>query len=97
MKVDKQLVEKLADLAKLNFTEAEKEKFVSEFRQILEFVERLNEVDTTGVEPLEYVSGLNNVLRKDEVQQEITHEEALRNAPVRDTDYFKVPKVIQKK
>jgi aspartyl-tRNA(Asn)/glutamyl-tRNA(Gln) amidotransferase subunit C len=96
MTVDKALVDKLATLAKLQFTEEEKEAFVKDFARILQFVDKLREVDTTGVEPLLYMSDEVNVLREDTPVQTITKEEALRNAPAKDSDYFKVPKVIQK-
>jgi len=96
MKIDKHMVEKLADLAKLEFNEQEKDKFVDEFSQIIAFVEKLDEVETIGVEPLAYVNNLSNVFREDEIKQEITHEEALKNAPEKDSDYFKVPKVLNR-
>lgn len=97
MKVDKPLVEKLAELAKLEFDEKAKEEIITDLNNILTFVEQLNEVDTTNVEPLTYITDEVNVLRTDEVKQEITKEEALKNAPLKDSDYIKVPKVIQKK
>jgi aspartyl-tRNA(Asn)/glutamyl-tRNA(Gln) amidotransferase subunit C len=56
--------------------------------------EKLNEVDTEGVEPLIYMSDNENVLREDEVVQSISHEDALKNAPKKDSDFFRVPKVI---
>jgi aspartyl-tRNA(Asn)/glutamyl-tRNA(Gln) amidotransferase subunit C len=62
--------------------------------KILEMCEKLNEVDTEGVEPLIYMSDNENVLREDEVVQSISHEDALKNAPKKDSDFFRVPKVI---
>jgi aspartyl-tRNA(Asn)/glutamyl-tRNA(Gln) amidotransferase subunit C len=94
--VDKALVDKLAFLAKLDFTEEEKAAFIKDFTRILEFVDKLKEIDTTGVEPLQYITDEVNVLRDDVQKPTITKEEALKNAPVKDSDYFKVPKVIQK-
>lgn len=96
MTVDKALVDKLAALAKLQFTEAEKEAFIKDFSRIIEFVDKLKEIDTSGVEPLRYVTDEVNVLREDIQEQTISKEEALSNAPVKDSDYFKVPKVIRK-
>lgn len=96
MKVNKQLVDKLAELAKLEFDEKSKAEIVNDLNNVLTFVEQLNEVDTTNVEPLTYITDEVNVLRKDVVKQEITKEEALKNAPLHDSDYIKVPKVIQK-
>jgi len=96
MPVDKALVEKLADLAKLEFTEGEKEKFIADFSKILRFVDKLQELDKTGIEPLQYITDEVNALREDEPEQVITKGEALKNAPDKDSDYFKVPKVIRK-
>lgn len=96
MKLDLQTVEKLAELAKLEFIEQEKAELLNDLNRILEFMDKLNELDTTGVEPLVYMNDEVNVLRVDEVIQELTHEEALLNAPKKDSDYFRVPKVLEK-
>jgi aspartyl-tRNA(Asn)/glutamyl-tRNA(Gln) amidotransferase subunit C len=96
MKLDLQTVEKLAELAKLEFSEQEKAELLNDLNRILEFMDKLNELDTTGVEPLVYMNDEVNVLRADEVIQELTHEEALLNAPKKDSDYFRVPKVLEK-
>jgi len=96
MKVDSQLVDKLAELAKLEFQNEAKEEIIHDLNNMLDFVDQLNEVDTTGVEPLIYMMDEKTISRKDEVKQKITKEEALKNAPLRDSDYFKVPKVIRK-
>jgi aspartyl-tRNA(Asn)/glutamyl-tRNA(Gln) amidotransferase subunit C len=96
MQLDLQTVEKLAELAKLEFNEQEKAEILGDLNRILAFVDKLNELDTTGVEPLVYMNDEVNVLRADVVVQEITHEEALLNAPKKDSDYFRVPKVIEK-
>jgi aspartyl-tRNA(Asn)/glutamyl-tRNA(Gln) amidotransferase subunit C len=97
MRIDKDLVEKIAHLARLQFNETEKVKIEADLNRILDFMETLNEVDTSKVEPLIYMNDEVNVLRKDEVIQTITHEEGLSNAPKKDTDYFRVPKVIEQK
>ena len=97
MRIDKDLVEKIAHLARLQFNEKEKVKIEADLNRILDFMETLNEVDTSKVEPLIYMNDEVNVLRKDEVIQTITHEEGLANAPKKDTDYFRVPKVIEQK
>ena len=96
MKVDTQLVDKIATLAKLRFDDEAKGKIVQDLGDILTFVEKLNELDTTGVEPQIYMIDDVNVLRKDVVQQVITRDEALSNAPLHDSDYIKVPKVINR-
>jgi aspartyl-tRNA(Asn)/glutamyl-tRNA(Gln) amidotransferase subunit C len=97
MRIDKDLVEKIAHLARLQFNDTEKVKIEADLNRILDFMETLNEVDTSMVEPLIYMNDEVNVLRKDEVIQTITHEEGLANAPKKDTDYFRVPKVIEQK
>ena len=97
MKIDSKTVDKLADLAKLEFDEASKEEIVKDLNRIVSFVEKLNEMDTSNVEPLVYLTEDTNVMRADEVKQEISQQDALKNAPKRDSDYIKVPKVIDKK
>ena len=96
MKIDRETVDKIAHLARLDLTEAEKERSITELSEILSFMAKLNELDTAGVEPLIYMNDEVNVLRADEVIQEMTREEALLNAPLKTTEYFKVTKVIQK-
>lgn len=96
MKIDNALVEHLARLSKLEFEENEKERIKKDLQGIVDLVEELKEVDVEGVEPLIYMSEERNVLRKDFIQGEVSREEALQNAPLRDSDYFKVPKVIKK-
>jgi len=96
MKIDKETVEKIAHLARLELTETEKEKSIEELSEILNFMDKLNELNTDGVEPLIYMNDAVNVLRPDEVIQEMTREEALQNAPLKNEEYIKVSKVIQK-
>lgn len=90
------MVERLAELAKLEFTDEEKLEFISDFNKILAFVEKLEEVDTDGVDPLVYITDNKNVTREDVSRTEISKEEGLENAPLHDSDYIKVPKVIKK-
>jgi aspartyl-tRNA(Asn)/glutamyl-tRNA(Gln) amidotransferase subunit C len=97
MKIDSKTVDKLADLAKLEFDDASKEEIIKDLNRIVSFVEKLNEMDTSNVEPLVYLTEDTNVMRADEVKQEISQQDALKNAPKRDSDYIKVPKVIDKK
>ncbi len=97
MKIDKDLVDKLAHLARLEFQDEQKVKIEQDLNRILSFMESLNEVDTSNVAPLVYLTDEKNVFRKDEVKQDISHEEALKNAPKKDSDYFRVPKVIDQK
>jgi aspartyl-tRNA(Asn)/glutamyl-tRNA(Gln) amidotransferase subunit C len=96
MEVNDELVDKLAHLARLTFKAEEKEKMKSDLQQMITFIEKLNEVDTTGVEPLLFMTDEVNVLRDDEIKGSVSREEALKNAPLKDEQFFKVPKVIRK-
>jgi aspartyl-tRNA(Asn)/glutamyl-tRNA(Gln) amidotransferase subunit C len=96
MQIDKETVDKIAHLARLELTDKEKERSIEELSEILSFMAKLNELDTDGVEPLIYMNDAVNVLRADEVKHDITREEALLNAPLKNDEYFKVSKVIQK-
>ena len=96
MNIDKETVEKVAHLARLELAEDEKEKMIADMNKILGFMDKLNEIDTSGIEPLVYMTNEVNTTREDVIKQEITHEEALLNAPKHDKDYFLVAKVIEK-
>lgn len=86
----------IAALARLRFNEQEEASLASEMSRILEYMDKLNEIDTTGVEPMSHVLDLNNVYReRDEAVRRITQEEGLKNAPDADSEYFRVPKVIE--
>lgn len=87
-------VEHIAKLAKLEFTEAEKEKFTHQMNQILAYMEKLNSLDTSNIEPLAHVIELSNVFRADEVKPGVSTEDALKNAPAKNEQFFKVPKVL---
>ncbi len=87
-------VEYIANLARLEFKEEEKEKFTEQFNRILEYIDKLNELDTTNVEPLYHVIDIKNVFREDIVRPSYPREEILKNAPSRTEYFFKVPKVI---
>ena len=87
-------VEHIARLANLEFSEEEKKDLTRQMNRILEYVEHMNKLDTTQVEPLSHVIEVNNVFRQDEVKSGLSTEEALKNAPSKDEHYFKVPKVI---
>lgn len=94
MSISTEKVEALAHLARLSFTSEEKENMRKDLEKILAMCEALKQVDTEGVEPLIYMTETHNELRHDEVIQEISHEQALKNAPKSDSDFFRVPKVI---
>lgn len=95
--IDLSIVDKIAGLAKLEFSTPEKEAMVKDLSRIIGFMDKLNEVDTTNVEPLIYMTTETNALRTDVVKQGITQKQALSNAPKKDSDYIKVPKVIEQK
>jgi aspartyl-tRNA(Asn)/glutamyl-tRNA(Gln) amidotransferase subunit C len=94
MTIDEATVDKIAHLARLELTPEEKVDTIKDMNRILTFMDKLNEVDTSAVEPLVYMNTDVNVQREDMVKQEITHEEALLNAPEADKDFFHVAKVI---
>jgi aspartyl-tRNA(Asn)/glutamyl-tRNA(Gln) amidotransferase subunit C len=94
--IDNATIDKLANLARLEFNDSEKEAIKKDLSKILSYVEKLNEIDTTGVEPLIHISDEVNVLRDDVVEETITQQEALKNAPDKNSDYFKIPKVLDK-
>ena len=87
-------VEHVADLAKLSFSSEEKEKLTAELNEILAYMEQLNSLDTSKVEPLSHVISLGNVFREDILKSCLSQERALMNAPSRTDRFFKVPKVI---
>ena len=96
MQVDEKLIDKIAALAKLEFDKDSKTKMVSDMKKIISFVDKLNELDTENVEPLVYITEETNVLRDDNICEHVQKKEALKNAPEKDSDYFKVPKVVKK-
>ncbi len=96
MEVNDQLVDKLAHLSRLEFSDTEKGAIKNDLQRMIGFVEKLNELDLQGVEPLLHMSEEVNVLREDETGGSVSRTEALKNAPLHDEQFFKVPKVIKK-
>lgn len=96
MQVDDALIEKLARLSMLHFDEAEKVAIKGDLQKMIGFIEKLNELDTTGVQPLLHMSAQQDVLRDDVPGGMLSKEDALRNAPAHDGNFFQVPKVIKK-
>lgn len=94
MVIDDKMIVKLAELSKLEFNDAEKVEIKKDLEKIITFMEQLNAIDTEGVEPLIYVNEDVNVVREDVVRHPISKEEALSNAPLKDSDYIKVPKFV---
>ena len=95
MKIDKKLILKLEKLSRLELSEKEREKIQGDLNDILKMVEKLDELDTSDVEPLLHISDSENVLRADEIKNQLSKAEALSNAPDSNGQYFKVPKVIK--
>ena len=94
MAVTKKDVEKIAELARLKFTDEELENFTPQMNEILSYMDKLNELDTENVKPLSHPVEQTNVFREDELKPSISTEDALKNAPAKDDHHFKVPKVI---
>ncbi|MCB9262978.1 MAG: Asp-tRNA(Asn)/Glu-tRNA(Gln) amidotransferase subunit GatC [Flavobacteriales bacterium] len=96
MEITDKKIDELAHLARLSFKNEDKQEIKKDLERILDFCNKLNELDTTNVEPLVYMSDRVNHLRNDIVEPSLDKKEALKNAPVADSDFFKVPKVINK-
>jgi len=93
-KIDEPQVRKVAKLARLELTDAEVQEFTGQLSDILEYVEKMNELDTGNVEPLAHCLPISNVFRKDCVKESLGTEKTLANAPQRDGEFFKVPKIL---
>ncbi|MGK9475210.1 Asp-tRNA(Asn)/Glu-tRNA(Gln) amidotransferase subunit GatC [Melioribacter sp. OK-6-Me] len=96
MSVTKREVEYIARLARLRFNDEELESYTAELNEILNYMEKLNELNTETVEPLSHPIENVNVFREDKLVASIDRADALKNAPSRDEEFFKVPKVINK-
>lgn len=96
MQVNDALIDKLANLTKLRFEGEAREQIKGDLNKMLVFVEQINALDTEGVEPLIHLTLETNHLRKDVPAAPISQEDALKNAPKRDSDYIRVPKVVDK-
>ena len=96
MEVNDALIDNLSNLARLQFNATEKEAIRHDLQRMIRFVEKLEELDTTGVEPQLHMSPETNVLREDIPHGSVSRAEALAPAPVTDGTYFEVPKVIRK-
>jgi len=94
VKISKEDVIHVAELARLEFKEEELEKFTEQLGNILAYIEKLSELDTTGVEPTSHVLDISTPLREDRVEEWLSPEEVLQNAPEREDEFFSVPKVI---
>jgi aspartyl-tRNA(Asn)/glutamyl-tRNA(Gln) amidotransferase subunit C len=97
MKIDEATLDRIADLARLDVSGPEtRARLLADMQRVIDLVEKLREVDTTGVEPLIFMTEEENILRDDRAERTVSKTDALRNAPVKDSDYFKVPRVVDK-
>jgi aspartyl-tRNA(Asn)/glutamyl-tRNA(Gln) amidotransferase subunit C len=95
MKITKQEVDHVAKLARLEFSEEEKDRFAEQLSNILTYMEKLNKLDTKGVEPTAHVLDIRNVMRDDVPAASLPQERALANAPEKAAGHYKVPKIIE--
>ncbi len=95
MKITKQDVEHIAYLARLRLSEEEKELYSGQLNKILDYIDKLNELDTVNVEPTSHVINITNVFREDEPGESLSPDEALMNAPQRKGNFYRVPKIIE--
>tara|TARA_Y100001972_G_C7652535_1_gene328215 strand:+ start:12 stop:299 length:288 start_codon:yes stop_codon:yes gene_type:complete len=95
MKINKEVLQKIAHLARLDLKPEKEESLKQDLEEILDWVEELNEVDTEGIEPLTNMSFEVNALREDKVGEVLSREKGLKNAPAHDDQYFRVPKVLE--
>lgn len=96
MIIDKQTIDKVANLARIEISDNDVDTLIADMNKILTFMEKLNELDTTGVEPLVYMNTEENVWREDVIKQEITVADGLKNAAKHNESFFFVPKIIEK-
>ncbi|MBM3186695.1 MAG: Asp-tRNA(Asn)/Glu-tRNA(Gln) amidotransferase subunit GatC [Bacteroidetes bacterium] len=96
MNISEEIIEHIAHLSRLEFVGEDKNAIKTDLEKIIGFMGKLNELNTDNVEPLIFMSDELNRLREDVPSISITHEEALRNAPKKDSDYFRIPKVLEK-
>lgn len=95
MSVSEKEVRYVANLARLQLSEEDVKNLAGDMNKILGYMDLLNELDTSNIKPLEHVIEMNSRLRKDVAKPTISHDDALKNAPDADSDYFRVPKVIE--
>lgn len=93
MNIDKPLLHKIAHLARLEVKANEEKGLLEDLNKIVHWTKKLQEVDTTGVRPLAIMSAEQNVLQEDKPQKPLSHNQALANAPEKDSNYFRVPQV----
>ncbi|HHV29643.1 Asp-tRNA(Asn)/Glu-tRNA(Gln) amidotransferase subunit GatC [Acetivibrio mesophilus] len=95
MRVNKKTLEHVANLARLNFTDKEKEKLMLDMENIISYIDKLNELDTSEIIPTDHVIPIKNIFRDDEVLDSYPKDKMLMNAPSKEDGCFKVPKVVE--
>ena len=95
MTIDQKLISRLEHLARLELSEDERNAIQTDLNNILQMVEKMNELDTDNVEPLVYINDQENIWRADEVKGQVSRNDALKNAPEKNDEFFKVPKMIK--
>lgn len=95
MKITKEIVQKTAHLARLHVDESHEQQMIEDLQKMVDWVDKLNEVDTSHIEPLTNMSSEINVFRDDEVKPHLPSKKVFKNAPKHDSEYFRVPKVIK--
>lgn len=96
MKITEELIDHIAHLSRLEFEGEKRVAIKQDLERITTFMDKLQEVDTEGVEPLIFMTNEVNRLREDVVEETVSQDEALKNAPKKDSDYFRIPKVLSK-
>ncbi|MAQ32174.1 MAG: Asp-tRNA(Asn)/Glu-tRNA(Gln) amidotransferase GatCAB subunit C [Flavobacteriales bacterium] len=96
MKIDKNTIDNLSKLARLKFSNDESKDMVNDLQKMLKFINKLNEIDTEQVSPLNYIHNISNIYREDEVENIDVKNKIIKNAPNHNSDYIKVPKVVKK-
>ncbi len=94
MSISKENVKHVARLSRLEFKEKELEGFTEKFASVIEYVEKLKEVDTEGVEPTYHVHPIKNIMRDDKMGKSLDRKKVLQNAPDKENGYFKIPRVL---
>ena len=95
MSINKDTIRYVANLARLRLTPEEEQLFAKQLNDILEYMDKLNKLDTKGVEPMSHALSLGNVFRDDKIKDSLSIDETLKNAPEKERNFFKVPKIIE--
>jgi aspartyl-tRNA(Asn)/glutamyl-tRNA(Gln) amidotransferase subunit C len=95
MEITREVIQHVAKLSRLKLSEEELIRFTDEFKSILRYVEKLNELDTSNERPTDHIFDVKNVFREDVVQSSFDRDKLLENAPTKSNGYFHVPKVVE--